>query len=45
MLVDGDIDTNSAIVGGLVACHVGKEGIPPQWLRSSEYPKRGLPSD
>lgn len=45
MLVGGDIDTNCAIVGGLVACHVGKEGIPPQWLRSSEYPKRGLPTD
>jgi ADP-ribosylglycohydrolase len=45
MLVGGDIDTNCAIVGGLVACRVGKEGIPDVWVRSSERPKRRLPVD
>ena len=28
----GDRDTTCAIVGGIVACRVGPEGLPPQWL-------------
>lgn len=33
---DGDCDTNCAIVGGIVAMRVGREGIPAQWLASRE---------
>jgi ADP-ribosylglycohydrolase len=29
--VGGDIDTNCAIIGGIVAMAVGKEGIPDEW--------------
>jgi ADP-ribosylglycohydrolase len=32
----GDIDTNCAIVGGIVAGYVGAEGIPKVWLGSRE---------
>lgn len=32
----GDIDTNCAIVGGIVASRVGREGIPAEWLTSRE---------
>lgn len=32
----GDIDTNAAIVGGIVALYVGQEGIPQDWLRARE---------
>lgn len=32
----GDVDTTCAIVGGLVALRVGKEGIPPEWLAARE---------
>lgn len=32
----GDIDTNAAIVGGIVALAVGREGIPPEWLADRE---------
>lgn len=28
----GDADTVAAIVGGVVGAHVGREGIPPEWL-------------
>jgi ADP-ribosylglycohydrolase len=34
--VGGDCDTNAAIVGGIVALSVGREGIPDDWLRSRE---------
>ena len=34
--VGGDIDTNAAIVGGIVALSVGPEGIPCQWLQARE---------
>ncbi len=34
--VGGDIDTNAAIVGGIVATSVGREGIPVEWLRARE---------
>ena len=30
--VGGDIDTNCAIVGGIVSLAVGREGIPSDWL-------------
>jgi ADP-ribosylglycohydrolase len=32
----GDIDTNAAIVGGIVALAVGRAGIPADWLRDRE---------
>ncbi|MBI1371716.1 MAG: ADP-ribosylglycohydrolase family protein [Phycisphaera sp.] len=31
--VGGDIDTNAAIVGGIIASSVGPNGIPTDWLR------------
>ena len=32
----GDIDTNAAIVGGIVALAVPADGIPPNWLANRE---------
>jgi len=32
----GDIDTNAAIVGGIVALAVQGDGIPPEWLADRE---------
>src|SRR5262249_20867601 len=32
----GDIDTNCAIVGGIVSLAVGREGIPSDWLADRE---------
>jgi ADP-ribosylglycohydrolase len=32
----GDVDTNCAMVGGVVASYTGSEGIPPEWLRARE---------
>jgi ADP-ribosylglycohydrolase len=32
----GDIDTNCAIVGGIVALSAGKKAIPPDWLEQRE---------
>ena len=32
----GDRDTTCAIVGGIVACYVGEEGIPVAWLQARE---------
>jgi ADP-ribosylglycohydrolase len=34
--VGGDCDTNAAIVGGIVALNVGREGIPADWLQARE---------
>lgn len=34
--VGGDIDTNCAIIGGIVGSAVGKAGIPTRWIRSRE---------
>ena len=34
--VGGDIDTNCAIVGGIVALAVGRTGIPADWLQDRE---------
>lgn len=34
--VGGDIDTNCAIVGGVVASYTGIEGIPEAWLQGRE---------
>jgi ADP-ribosylglycohydrolase len=34
--VGGDIDTNCAIIGGIVALAVGAEGIPDQWTACRE---------
>lgn len=36
MHAEGDVDTNCAIIGGIVAAAVGKSGIPDKWLRSRE---------
>jgi ADP-ribosylglycohydrolase len=33
---DGDIDTNAAMVGGIVAASVGIEGIPVAWRQARE---------
>lgn len=35
-LVGGDIDTNCAIVGGIVAARVGVDGIPEEWRKRCE---------
>jgi ADP-ribosylglycohydrolase len=32
----GDRDTTCAIVGGIVACHTGVEGIPAEWVQARE---------
>jgi ADP-ribosylglycohydrolase len=32
----GDIDTNCAMVGGIVTSYTGQEGIPVEWLRRRE---------
>lgn len=32
----GDMDTNCAIVGGIVAAHVGVQGIPKSWRKATE---------
>lgn len=32
----GDIDTNAAIVGGIVACYLGQESIPSEWIAARE---------
>lgn len=32
----GDTDTTCAMVGGIVATHTGREGIPEQWLKARE---------
>ena len=32
----GDRDTTCAIVGGIVACFTGTEGIPPEWMEARE---------
>lgn len=34
--IGGDIDTNCAIVGGIVALNVGRKGIPDDWKRWRE---------
>ena len=34
--VGGDIDTNCAIVGGILALAVGEEGLPSNWLKMRE---------
>ena len=34
--VGGDCDTNAAIVGGIVATAIGREGIPSEWLNAKE---------
>ncbi|WP_372371487.1 ADP-ribosylglycohydrolase family protein [Candidatus Uabimicrobium sp. HlEnr_7] len=36
----GDTDTGAAIVGGIIGCAVGKEGIPEEWYSSIiEWPR------
>jgi ADP-ribosylglycohydrolase len=32
----GDVDTTCAMVGAIVACYTGLEGIPKQWLVQRE---------
>ncbi len=34
--VHGDIDTNCAIIGGIIALAVGEDGIPQDWQRNTE---------
>lgn len=38
----GDRDTTCAIVGGIVACRVGREAIPSAWLAAREPLMRGV---
>jgi ADP-ribosylglycohydrolase len=33
----GDIDTNCAIVGGVVALYAGADAIPQEWLTAREW--------
>jgi ADP-ribosylglycohydrolase len=40
--VQGDMDTNCAIVGGIVAAHVGLDGIPAEWINSREPLPEGV---
>ena len=36
----GDADTTAAIVGGIVGCGVGEEGIPNEWISKLwEWPR------
>lgn len=32
----GDVDTSCAMVGGIVACYVGQDGIPQKWIEHRE---------
>lgn len=32
----GDVDTTCAMVGGIVACYVGQDGIPKNWIEHRE---------
>jgi ADP-ribosylglycohydrolase len=34
--VGGDVDTNCAIVGGIVALSTGWDGVPKNWLQEME---------
>ena len=36
VMVGGDMDTTAAITGGVVAAHLGVDGIPPAWLEARE---------
>ncbi|RIK77855.1 MAG: crystallin J1 [Planctomycetota bacterium] len=36
MRVEGDVDTNCAIVGGIVAAANGTDGVPVEWIDSRE---------
>ncbi|WP_309237290.1 ADP-ribosylglycohydrolase family protein [Actinomadura sp. BRA 177] len=36
VVVGGDMDTTSAMVGGIVAAHLGRTAIPSAWLASRE---------
>ena len=38
----GDVDTNCAIVGGIVALAVGREGIPDEWANRREHLPFGI---
>jgi len=41
----GDCDTNAAIVGGIVALSVGRDGLPVEWRRQKEQlPFTGIPA-
>jgi ADP-ribosylglycohydrolase len=36
IVAGGDCDTNAAIVGGIVALSVGRDGIPSEWRQQKE---------
>lgn len=36
VMVGGDMDTTSAMVGGIVAAHLGRPAIPEPWLEARE---------
>jgi len=33
----GDSDTNAAIAGSLLGCHLGYTGIPPEWIAGLKH--------
>ncbi|MBV9197446.1 MAG: ADP-ribosylglycohydrolase family protein [Solirubrobacterales bacterium] len=39
----GDRDTTCAMVGGIIACSVGREGLPSEWLRRREAVPLAIP--
>ncbi|WP_323185445.1 ADP-ribosylglycohydrolase family protein [Kitasatospora sp. NBC_01287] len=41
----GDVDTTCAIVGGIVAAHVGTEGIPADWRAATEELPQWMAAD
>lgn len=41
----GDVDTTAAIVGGVVAAHLGIEGIPAEWYANRETLPDWLPNN
>ena len=43
--VGGDLDTNAAIVGGMLGARVGREGIPDGWLANREPLPGWLPPE
>ncbi|MFD0559410.1 ADP-ribosylglycohydrolase [Stackebrandtia endophytica] len=42
--VGGDVDTNCAIVGGILGAYGGPDSVPPQWRDATE-PARPRPTD
>jgi hypothetical protein len=39
VMLGGDSDTTGAIVGALAGASTGEEGIPPEWLAITDFPR------